>query len=237
MFKLNFKQKNGKYVAAYKPQSKGTLMVNQSKGGDLFIFAYVDEVEPILIDKDITRKTDYLKEMDLTSVNILIESTTPVENACFSGEGEELSIADENSGEIFVAKIRATEEGYFITNLGFINFGDIIYYGQVGDNSTYMEMILHALSEESYNKISDTITLHIGEYVEEYPKYVFFPEVPEDGIEGLEFLQSFYADGKHMFDYYPFMEILESNRDCYMEFDYNGRHIVYDSSNVKQYIG
>lgn len=192
--KLNFVkiEESGRYVAAFKPNEAGALMVNQAKGGDLFIYAYVDGVPPILVDKDVTRRTDYIKMLDFTDVCIRLESTTPIKNAGYSGDATAINIPT-GKGEFGLLRVIGEglgDDSFYEVLYDSFNIGDKIT-GEItkADDGAYLNINFPLLTREQSYKFSKVALYNMGELQfeitpadEEWEQLFISPNIADEDI-------------------------------------------------------
>lgn len=159
---INFEQIDGKYIAEFKPETTGILFFNQKKGGDMFVYAYIDDVDPILIYKNTKHIKNNAFKLEVTGVNVKIVSHTEVESCVFTGSGRAINGGGggilslllpfgEASGGMDESIVNAIVDNSF-------KYGDEVPEG-------YMNLI-QLLTQEEYDKIGPLSLQYGGETIE-----------------------------------------------------------------------
>lgn len=234
--KLNFVKQDKKYVAEFAPTSGGALLVNQEKGGDLFVYIYTDGVDKILVDKDVTRRTDYIKMLDFTDVVVRLESTTPIKNAGYAGEGTIVPIKGKGEFGLMKTILTINEETGDVDisleyGLNCFNLGDTIHFIARSEfDASYDIVLVHESQLERFTSIC--LTLPFG-YTQCVPADSAFLSIEDLGFDefGLEFpeeLRGYYFINPEFFVFYG-VEIIPYGGKITIYYD--GNPYVYNNKN------
>lgn len=232
---------NGRYAAAFNPTEGGALEIIQEQGGELYVYAYVNGVNPILIDKDLTKKTAYLKMLDIKGVNIRVESTAPIREACYSGKASKVVIQT-GKGEFGLMKLIMTgditsgmpESSFEILEESY-NLGDTVsvIMRQNDPTNVYFEQHFILITEDQYQKFTKVELRNVDS---EY-NFVYTPE-DEDWTELFGLLENLKDEDDTTIDfgkYKYYVTALSIAEGAYnggeVIVTYDGQDYVYNSEN------
>lgn len=230
MTKIEFvRTARDKYAACIKPSSAGTLLMTFDKTSDVRFYAYEEDVKPILIDSDCTRRKNLSFQIGL-SHNLYIETDQMPTEVYYGGDFEVIEVEEWEGAVsdkvrlVYLCYNNDTDEPCIVLG-DLFKLGDVFVLNEsdlpeeILSELYILDTITFALTKSQYESIGSCRMYMLGMEIP-VPKEEAYVNLPYNGvaIEGYDYLLA--ADIRLVSEGYKFT------------FTLNGKEYKLDSTNV-----